>query len=148
MAISADDFWRASLHIYQQDGVQDRLLVLQDEQGLNVNLELLRILLSGDDPAAVAVASPAFGKPLSDAEYRQLQTRVMRFSRTYTCQVRALRRQLTDPQHYPQGQQPLNEKSRKQLKSQLLAAELELEKEEQLLLLRSLSALRQTPGSD
>ena len=141
MALSAEYFWQASLHIYQQNGIQRHLLALQDEQGLNVNLELLRMLLSGEDSAAVDVASPKLGKPLSDAEYQQLHTIVMRFSRAYTQQVRTLRRQLTDQQEHP----PLNEKSRKQLKSQLLAAELGLEKEEQALLLRSLTALRQLP---
>lgn len=140
MTLSEDDFWQASLHLYAQPGMQAHLLELQDQQGLNVNLELLRIVLSEARPHSAQM------EPLSETEYQHLHTAVMRFSRAYTHKVRTLRRELTCPQpgatnvlHNPHL---LNEKSRKQLKSQLLAAELSLEKEEQALLLQSLRDLR------
>lgn len=134
MTLTEDDFWQASLRIYAQPGMQTHLLELQDQQGLNVNLELLRIVLSEPHPSTATI------KPLSETEYQHLHAAVMRFSRAYTHKVRTLRHELTRPQ--PGAINVLNKKSREQLKSQLLAAELSLEKEEQALLLQSLRELR------
>lgn len=136
MTLTNNEFWAASLRLYEQPGMQAQLLELQDQQGLNVNLELLRLVLH----KAGSIA------PLSEAEYDQLHTAVMQFSRAYTQKVRALRRELTQPQPHEVSlnNSLLNEKSRKQLKSQLLAAELSLEKEEQALLLQSLRDLRRS----
>lgn len=95
--------------------MQQQLLQAQDTTGKNVNLQLLAIYLGRQ------------GRPLTDAQYHALDTQVQAFSRELTQPLREQRRRLSA---HPR----LNEKSRQQLKQQLLAAELTLEAEEQQLL--------------
>ncbi|MGX5915334.1 TIGR02444 family protein [Aliidiomarina sp. Khilg15.8] len=113
--LTAETFWDAAIAIYQEPGMQAQLLRAQDEARENVNLQLLAIYLQRQ------------GHPLSDQQYRALNSQVQAFSQQLTQPLRAQRRQLTV---HP----ALNEKSRQQLKKQLLAAELTLEAEEQRLL--------------
>lgn len=121
---TVEQFWQRSLALYQQPGQQQRLLDAQDNHGENVNLNLLVMVLAAEQA------------PLSNAEYTQLKLDVDTFSRDHTQPLRALRRQLSDSD-------ALLEKSRQQLKSQLLAAELTLEAQEQALLIERLQHLRQ-----
>lgn len=114
--LSADTFWHAAIAIYQEPGMQTKLLQAQDNADENVNLQLLAIYLKRQ------------GYPLSEREYATLNAKVQPFSRQLTQPLRAQRRRLST---HP----ALNQKSRQQLKKQLLAAELTLEAEEQQLLI-------------
>ena len=120
---TVEHFWQQSQALYSQPGRQQQLLDAQDNHGLNVNLELLAMLLAAEHA------------PLSDVELAQLKHRVDAFSGGHTQPLRSLRRQLSESNALP-------EKSRQQLKFQLLAAELTLEAEEQALLIRELQHLR------
>lgn|SRR5690554_5138838 len=121
---TVEQFWQQSLQLYQQPGQQQRLLNAQDNNGQNVNLNLLAMYLAAEQA------------PLSAVEHAQLAHSVAEFSRTHTQPLRALRKQLSASAALP-------EKSRQQLKSQLLAAELTLEAQEQALLIHHLQHLRQ-----
>lgn len=123
---NTEQFWQASLALYQQPGAQARLLEAQDKQGLNVNLELLRMYLASQQAS------------LTEAEYQALEQAVQAFSRAHTQPLRELRKTLS-------ASGELDQKSRQQLKSQLLAAELTLEAQEQAVLLQVLTRLRSTP---
>lgn len=113
--LSANTFWHAAIAIYQEPGMQKRLLQAQDKADENVNLQLLAIYLQRQ------------GYPLSKKQYATLHAKVQEFSQQLTQPLRAQRQRLST---HP----VLNEKSRQQLKKQLLAAELTLEAEEQRLL--------------
>lgn len=128
--LTEEEFWQASLTLYQRPGVQAQLLSAQDTQGRNVNLELLRMLLSDDEQGLTSGIAA-----LTDGEYQQLHATVMAFSQAHTHKLRVLRRELSQSLL-------LDQKSREQLKSQLLAAELILEKQEQAMLINRLRQLR------
>lgn len=123
---TADELWQASLAIYQEAGMQEALLKAQDTDGDNVNLALLHTYLQ------------RMHAPLSAFEHAELKVAVRAFNTSHTKPLRQLRRQLAHSDLLPQ-------KSREQLKQQLLAAELTLEKQEQAILLKQLQLLRQLP---
>lgn len=119
--LSAAAFWDAAVAIYQEPGMQAQLLHDQDAAGHNVNLQLLAIYLQRQ------------GYPLSEQQQKALNKQVQAFSQELTQPLRAQRRLLST---HP----ALHEKSRQQLKKQLLAAELTLEAEEQQLLVAAYHA--------
>ncbi|RUO33965.1 TIGR02444 family protein [Aliidiomarina soli] len=113
--LSYQTLWQAALQIYQEPGMQARLIAAQDNAGDNVNLALLQIYLQRQ------------GNALSEAQFSQLAASLQPFSAQHTGQLRKLRRELL-------ASEALDEKSRQQLKEHLLAAELTLEAVEQRLL--------------
>ena len=124
-ALTPDTLWQASLAIYAEPDMQKTLLARQDQQGLNVNLELLRLHLE------------RAGTPLDTAWYAQLQTAIAPFNAHFTQRLRALRQTFASSTELPP-------ESRQQLKQQLLAAELTLESEEQARLVRAYHQLGQS----
>lgn len=114
--LTAADFWNAAVTLYSEPSVQKCCLQAQDKQGINVNLLLLMMWLENQS------------HPLSLSQYNQLKATLEPFNKAFTAPLRYQRRRLSE---HPQ----LPEKSRKQLKEKLLAAELILEAEEQVLLI-------------
>lgn len=121
--LTPDIWWNIANDMYREPGLSNTLIAAQDSSGENVNLALLAIYLQRQ------------GCALSDDEKRHLADAIESFNTTHTQPLRALRRQLS-------RSESLTEKSRKQLKESLLAAELILEQEEQRLLIEALNNLR------
>lgn len=117
-------FWQASVELYQQPGQEARLIDEQDRLGRNVNLHLLSLYLTQHQVG------------LTVQEHTALERAVATFSQAHTQPLRQLRRQLCKSTQ-------LNANSRQQLRAQLLAAELTLEAQEQLVLIETLQTLRQ-----
>lgn len=124
--LTAELFWQQALEIYQEPGMQSTLLEQQNAAHQNVNLNLLTIVLERR------------GTPLSNAQYQALEAIVKPFSAAHTEKLRRLRKTLCASDELPQ-------KSRQQLKQQLLAAELTLEAEEQQRLLNAYHRLIEHP---
>lgn len=123
MRLDPQEFWQAAIEIYSEPGQTDILVKAQDTRGENVNLALLAIYLQRQ------------GNPLTLHEQAVLAQSIESFNAIHTRPLRSLRRQLS-------ASTVLAKESREQLKQELLAAELTLEREEQRLLIQSLNQLR------
>lgn len=105
-------FWSFACALYGKPGVKDICLNLQDSQNINVNLVLLLCWCEQHQ------------RPLDKAQIDQLIAGVAPWHRDYTQPLRTLRRRLSQ-----------DKAATTETKSQMLAAELALEKVEQALLL-------------
>lgn len=105
--------------------MQARLIAAQDQHGDNVNLLLLAIYLERQ------------GTPLLTQWQQHLASVIQPFNKAHTARVRSLRRELTQSDQ-------IAKKSRQQLKEQLLASELTLEKQEQVILIDAYNHLLNT----
>ncbi len=105
--------------------MQARLIAAQDQHGDNVNLLLLAIYLERQ------------GMPLLTHWQQHLASVIQPFNKVHTAPLRSLRREL-----FQSGQ--IAKKNRQQLKEQLLAAELTLEKQEQVILVNAYNHLLET----
>jgi len=121
--LPAHPFWAFSLAVYGRDGVAPALLALQDRDGLQVNLLLY----------SVWAASQPAGR-LDEATLAAAQARVANWQQQMVQPLRELRRQAG--RGLPCSPPPYS----RHMKQALLAAELEAEHIEQLLLAGESSA--------
>ncbi|AWB68422.1 TIGR02444 family protein [Saccharobesus litoralis] len=120
--ITVQAYWQQSIALYQQEGVQQACLYMQDALNANVNLLLLLTLLDQQKVNA------------NTRLIQALHHKVNHFGSEHTQPLRQLRRQLTISRN-------LSSTTRAQLKKQLLQSELLLEQQEQALLIESLNTL-------
>lgn len=118
MTVSREQFWQFSLDVYQQQQLQDKLLTLQNQHGINVNLTLLCLFLNSK------------GLYLQTKQFEQLHQQLTTFNHTFTESLRQLR------SSFKIKQRQLEQYAA--LRKHLLAAELLLEQQEQGILIAHL----------
>ena len=99
----SNEFWAFSLKTYSAEGVAERLLAVQDEMGLDVNILLYATWLA------------VKGRKITDGHLAELEARVEPWRKRVVVPLRQLRTQLRD---YPEAQTVREQVKELELKSE------------------------------
>lgn len=128
---SSDDFWVYSCLIYRRPGLESQLIALQDDHGLDVNLVLLCCWLADSSWSVCRIV-----------DLRIARAAIRDWMRDVVIPLRTIRRNLRRPQ-LPASLLADVESSREGLK----AAELQLERVAQRLMVAALSGRQLSPAA-
>ena len=125
--LNSNDFWQFACQLYSEDGMQARLLNYQNQQGKNVNLCLLLYYLD------------SLGLQINNKQLDILIDSISEFDKNIMQPLRAVRSQIKANQ--------ATIRDYANIRTELLSAELKLEKQQQIILINVVNSMDLTACS-